>query len=569
MLAQAPIAAAPNAALWRRSIAAPEPGKVLVGQGAADPVWGIAVQRPAAGGMPRAPIGIVGALPIAARSMPAGVDQGIPVIRYSDRGWLGEPGDALAPNEAWPARLLEPPAIERAIPIYPTEARRSEVNAGEITLANGDGALDVLTTDWRLAGRAIEILRGPYRSPVRAARSEFATIGTFRITRLAQGSAKLQMPLASAAADLTMAVSPTYGGTGGQDGTEAMAGQNQPVRYGIHRNVSPVQAAPNLLGYHLHTGRISAVLAIRARGAAVSFAGDYPDWESFAAAVVAAGTYITCLALGWIRLGNQTASLTVDFRGAAPDGYGYLGTAAGIAAHLLRTAGGVTPDRAAPESFYDWPVGEVRLDATGQTVAQALEDLAAGVGGWWGADAAGRFRGSALQRPEDGGAGIVLAPWMLASPPQEVQAALPPWYRVRVAYQVLGTTQVGADLADNVPAADRAYFGQPYQIATQIDTGVQSAFPGATDGPLVQSAFDDVADADALALRLLELFGKARRSWQAVIRSDHAWRFWGVLDPGQLVRLTWPNIAALRDGRTMVLRGYSARGDRLTLDLWG
>jgi hypothetical protein len=413
----------------------------------------------------------------------------------------------------------------------------------------------------------LEILRGPYRSPLRAARSEFATIGTFRIARLAQGTARLRLPLGSAAAELTMPVSATYGGTGGLDGTEAMTGQNKPVRYGIHRNVSPVQVHPGLLAYQMHDGPISAVLAVRGRGDPYTFAGDYTSWDALAAAVPAAGTYITCLALGIIRLGSTTSALTVDFRGATPSTY--LGTTASIAEHLLRSAGGITPDRAQATSFYDWPVGEVRLDATGMTVAGALDALAGGVGGWWGADTAGRFRGSALVPPELGGASILLEPWMLASPPQEVEAAQAPWWRVRVAYRVLGTVQTGEDLPDSIPAADRAYWGQPYQILPQVDAAVQSTFPGATDGPLVQCAFDDVADAEAYSIRLMELFGTARRAWQVTIRPDQAWRFWSVLEPGQLVRLSWPQIADLRGGRTLILRGISARGDRLTLDLWG
>ncbi|MBP0492097.1 hypothetical protein [Roseomonas indoligenes] len=83
------------------------------------------------------------------------------------------------------------------------------------------------------------------------------------------------------------------------------------------------------------------------------------------------------------------------------------------------------------------------------------------------------------------------------------------------------------------------------------------------------SAFDDVTDAQAFAVRLMDLHGTARRSWRVAIRPDQAWRFWSVMEPGQPVRLTWPGIAALRGGRTLILRGISARGDRLTLDLWG
>jgi hypothetical protein len=547
----------------------PTPGTVLVGQGAVDPVWAISLQRPTVGTTVPVPFGIIGGLPLATLSLPESAEEAeVPFLRYSDRGWTGEPTDPDAPNERWPERLLEPPAVARAVPIYPSEARRSEASGGEITLANGDGALDALTTDWRLAGRTLEILRGPYRSPKRAARAEFSTIGTFRIARLAQGTARLRLPLGSAAAELTMPVSSTYGGTGGADGTETMEGQDKPVRYGIHRNATGVQVHPGLLAYQLHDGRISEVLAVRGRGGAYTFAGDYGSWAALAAAVPVIGTYITCLALGMIRLGNTTSSLTVDFRGAAPDGWGYLNTAASIAEHLLRQPGGVVPDRAQAASFYDWPVGEVRLDATGMTVAGALDALADGVGGWWGADILGRFRGSALQVPEAGGPSILLEPWMLASPPQEVEAAQAPWWRVRVAYQVLGTTQAGEDLA-GVSDEDRAFYGQPYQVATEYDQEVQSAFPGATDGPQVQCAFDDASDAEAYAIRLMELFGTGRTAWQVPIKPDQAWRFWSVMEPGQLVRLLWPDISRLRDGRTLILRGISARGDRLTLDLWG
>jgi hypothetical protein len=348
-----------------------------------------------------------------------------------------------------------------------------------------------------------------------------------------------------------------------------MAGADKPLRFGIHRNAEATPVHPGLLAYQLHDGRIQAVLAVRGRGAAYTPAGDYGDWSSLAAANPAAGTYITCLALGLLRLGSPTSSLTVDFRGAAPVGLGYLGTAASIAARLLRDRSGISADQAQPGSFYDWPAGEVRLDATGLTVAAALERLAAGVGGWWGADNLGRFRGSQLQKPEDGSPSILLEPWMLAGPPAEDRAATPPWYRGRVTYRALGVVQAGEDLAGTVSAGDRAVYGQPYQVAPITVSYVQAAYPGAVDGGLIESAFDDAQDASAYVLRLMEIFSVPRRSWRVAIRAQEAWRLWGVIEPGQRVRLTWPGIAALRDGRPLILTGVSARGDSLSLDLWG
>jgi hypothetical protein len=39
--------------------------------------------------------------------------------------------------------------------------------------------------------------------------------------------------------------------------------------------------------------------------------------------------------------------------------------------------------------------------------------------------------------------------------------------------------------------------------------------------------------------------------------------------PGTVVRLEWPYIAALANGRTMIVRGISARGDVAEMELWG
>ncbi|SHJ31271.1 hypothetical protein SAMN02745194_02283 [Roseomonas rosea] len=536
---------------------------------AVDPIWAVAVASPAARAPIRVPYGMTGALPGSTFRMPALGSSEPPVNYFSDRGWTGEPDDPDAPNVDWPARLLEPPAIEMAVPIYPTEARRFETNAGEVILANGDGALDNLTTDWRLAGRTCEVLRGPYQKGRRAPRASIVTVARFRIARLAAGSSRLRLPLGSAVGELSMPVCGTYAGTGGPEGTAAMAGQEKPWRAGLHRNVAPVQIHPGLLAYQLHDGRIHEIMSVRARGAAVAPAGDFPTWAALAAAVVAGGTYATCLALGILRIGTPTTSLTVDFRGAAPAGTGYIGIPAVIAQHLLRTQGGITADRVDVADFVAWPWKEVRLDGAGLSVAGALDKLAAGVGGWWGADLAGRFRGGKLARPEATAPVLAIQPWMLSAPPDEIpESAQPPWYRVRVAYQLLGVTQAGENLVGTVSEEMRAFWGQGYQVATSYSVETQ-AYGAAVDGPLVESAFDTFDDAEDYADELLRLHAAPRRGWRIGIRSDQAWRFWDAVRPGAVVSLIWPHVRALRDGRPMVVRRFSARGDRMALELWG
>ena len=45
--------------------------------------------------------------PLAAPDWPADVASEAPVIRVSDRGWIGEPWDTVAPNTPYPPRLAD------------------------------------------------------------------------------------------------------------------------------------------------------------------------------------------------------------------------------------------------------------------------------------------------------------------------------------------------------------------------------------------------------------------------------------------------------------------------------
>jgi hypothetical protein len=230
---------------------------------------------------------------------------------------------------------------------------------------------------------------------------------------------------------------------------------------------------------------------------------------------------------------------------------------------------GLDGARAAPEAFYSWPTGEAGLLVTGGTVADAMERLAAGVGGWWGGDAFGRLYGGYLQAPEDQGPSITLEPWMLAAPPTEERQQTAPWWRARVAYGVLDRVQEGNDTAEAVAAALRTYWSQPNQVVTGLNLAAQAAYPAAVDADVLQSVFTGGAAAHALADRLLSLFGVPRRSWRVSIRSGTAGIAPAMVMPGTIVSLAWPTIRALSQGKSLLVRGLSVRGDRLELNLWG
>jgi hypothetical protein len=572
MPAVAPLAGWPLAALWGAPVA---PVAVPTSPVQAEParlgVWlaEIAAGRSAAGSGP-APVALLGLglAPLAAPDRPADLATATPVVRVSDRGWIGEPSDSLAPNTPYWPRMAEPPALERSLPIYPDAARRLAATVGELVLANGDGRLDSLAGDWSVAGRRVVLRRGAHTRPLHAPLAGFAQVAELRAAGAAVGTSRLTLPLRPAAADLSLPACAIYAGSGGAEGAATLAGVSKPRLYGLRRNIEPILVEAGLLLYQLHDGPLQQVLAVRDRGVALTAAGDHASYAALAAASVAAGTYRTCLAAGVLRVGAAPSLITVDARGdadASIGGYG-TGSPASIARKLLAGPGGLPGIDA---SRFDWPVGEAGLLVQGGTVAEAMEALAVSVFGWWGTDDLGAYQGGQLAAPEEVGPALTIEPWMLAEPPEEIGPPRAPWWRVRVAFQALGRTQEGDALAGAVTAADRAYFGQAWSLSVLANTGSSAAYPLAEDGPVLVSGFDQAGDATAIALRLLALFGRPRRLFQARLRPGAGGYAWPTTRLGACLSLRWPQHQALAAGRPMIVQGVSARGDATTLTLWG
>ncbi len=567
-----PLGAAALAALWGSvaiaGVVAASPVQAQTGEMG---VWlaeiGAAAATAGSGPAPLALLSLAMA-PLAAPDRPADLAQALPVVRVSDRGWIGEPGDSLAPNTPYPPRMAEPPALERILPLYPDAGRRLAVTAGELVLVNGDGALDALAGDWSVPGRRVVLRRGPHRRPLHAALTEFTQVAELLAAGAASGTSRLAMPLRPAAAVLEVPVCASYAGTGGLEGPTTLAGQAKPRLYGLKRNVAPVLVDAGLLLFQLHDGPMQQVLAVRDKGVALSSSGDLASYAALASATVASGSYKTCLAAGLLRVGATPSSLTVDAQGdndASTGGYN-TGSAASIAQKLLRGPGGIT---AANGSLFAWPVGEFGLWLQGGSVAQAIEALATGVFGWWGTDTAGVYQGGQLAAPEDLPTALTIEPWMLAGPPEEIGPLRAPWWRTRVGYQALGRTQEGDQLAGAVSAAERDYWGRGWRSAIATNTGISASYPLAEDGPELISGFDLLADAQSLADRLLVLFSKPRRMFLAKLRAGAGGYAWPTAQLGACLALRWPQHRALASGRPMIVQGVSARGDATTLTLWG
>lgn len=64
-----------------------------------------------------------------------------------------------------------------------------------------------------------------------------------------------------------------------------------------------------------------------------------------------------------------------------------------------------------------------------------------------GANTLGQFEGSIIYAPVATTSTIAIEPYMQISAPEETSGSTPPWWRVKVSYQEIETTQEGADIA--------------------------------------------------------------------------------------------------------------------------
>lgn len=531
-------------------------------------VWLVEVNPTAStvGDLRPPPMGLGSGAPLGSISTYGSATATAPTVAFSDRGWIKEPADTHT-IVSYPPRMLEPPAIERSFPVYPTETRRANVDAGELVLTNADGGLDSFAGDWSLAGREVKVFRADYKRPTQAYRSTWTQVASLRATEALEGTTSLKMPLDSAVVDLSETANRLYAGTGGTEGSTDIANVAVPRVFGLKRNVSPVLVNSSYLIFQVNDGATHEIFAVRDGGQALTNSGDVASYSTLTSTIVSTGTYKTNLSGGFFKVATTpTYGITADVRGNT-DG-GYASTSAQVAAQILRVLGGVPTMTAS--SFAAWPSYECGICLRSGTVEDALNQLAMGLGyAWWGADALGAFSGSVVRLPESFTSTTVIQPYMLTEPPEETSASMPPWWRVRVAYQDLETVQQGGDLATGVSAADKEYYGKQRRYAVASDYSIRETYPTAIDGPEIPGVLESAADAQTLADTLLTLYRIPRRTWSIKLGPNAGGVRWWTIPLGSAVTLYWPQISSLASGKVFVVRGVSARGDYAELELWG
>ena len=485
-----------------------------------------------------------------------------PVYRFSDRGWIGEPGDAARSNIYYAPRLAAAIAIEESFNPLPEGPRRT-ITAGEIVLHNADGAMAGLGGRWEIFGRPVAIYRLPYQAPFRVAFSTGTQIASFRTVGVPYGTDTLRFAIGGAQLDLGMPACAVYGGTGGLDGNSTLVGKYKPRALGTVLNTQPVMLDFGLQIYQVHDGEIAGISELRDKGIALIYGGNFATYAAMiAAAAPPAGYWYSCIAVGVVRLGaSPSGTITVDCSGdSATATGGYSNSLPGMARKVIEGLGAVGAAGWISPGFATWPAGPAGLVLRGGTVADALDRLARAGCGWWGADTQGRLIAGIVTDPASTAAVGTLR--LLAEKPTQALPTAPRW-RARAAYDVLDLVQPPADLAAGVTGTARDRLGEQARYATTFDGAILAAIPGATDPDPIPSLFTTQSDALGAANAQLNLHRVGRATWSVKLG-----RFEPTLALGQVWRVA-SGLAPMLAERNYLVVGRSIRGDEMSVTLWG
>jgi len=412
------------------------------------------------------------------------------------------------------------------------------VGQGELTVQNTDGAFDALPQSYALDGREVEVRHG--RVGDRYADWFVAFKGVAADAHVDE--AALTVPLQDYSFRLEAPLNANrYGGTGGADGGEDLAGKRKPRAFGFVENVAPPLVTPTSLIYQVNDGPVGAISAVYVRGMALTPGSNHASYAALAAATVSSGTFHTCLAEGFFRLNFVLeGEVTADVEGDA-SGAGYVETRAGIVKRIVELATDIATDATglylpaftAFEAADSAAVGWWADHNDGSSVADAIAQVI-GAAAWAGFRRDGRFEAMRFSLPS--GAPVWRFDKTLVRDIRRERlpsGLTPPPWRWRVPWGRNWT--VISDPAGAVSEARRAFLAEEVRYAGAEAAAIKVDHPLALERTIGGAAYAEAAAAQAEADRLLALH---RRS-AAIYRMTFDLRPL-VLNVGDVIEATYP-----------------------------
>lgn len=488
-------------------------------------------------------------------------------LRYASKAYTTKPTDTPA-NTFYDDRITNPASISRSLYSNGTTSGASRVNYGAVELSNVDGGLDSIL-NYSFDGRSLVIKIGNAGDDY----SAFTTIlnGTMEQVEFTFSKVTILARDKLAIVDMPLQTTLYAGNNALPDGVEGVADiakSPKPLLYGQVFNIAPIMVNSSKLTYQINDGAIQSVSNVYDKGIALTAGADYANVTALHAASPASGTFITCLALGYIRLGAvPTGLLTCDATQGATSAnrtvaqvLKAMALKAGIASGDINSSDVTALDTANSSVIGIW------IDGTDSAMG-AMDKVAQSIGAYFGFDALGVLRMGLFTAPT-GSAVLEIDIHNILSiehgRTNDTDKGIPVW-RVNLTYQKNYNVQ-DFDLAGAVTAARRSVLSLPALTKSAEDSAIKTQYALA---PTIEkeSLLVDATAAQTEATRLLNLYKTSRDLYTVTIALDLTST---LPDLNNVVNITM-NRFGLNSGKLFKIIGIESdySKNRATLTLWG
>ena len=490
-------------------------------------------------------------------------------LRYTDGNFTTEPGETPA-NAFYEPRISDPGLIRRDLFSDRRIIGSSKIGIGDIVLINNDGGLDSIKN----YGFDGQLLTLRYGEDDAAYPSGFDTVFSGTVASSQFNLNTVIFKVRDKQQSLNIPVCDTrYAGDNslpnGLEGTPSdIGGSVKPCCFGSVFNISPIFINTSKLTFQVNDGAVNDIGAVYDRGVSITKSTNHATSALLQAATVTAGTYQTCFAEGYFRLGTNPAGLItcdVDQGATAADR-----TAAkiieAIALQVGLTAGEISSSDITALDTANSSVVGIWID-TDLSAIEALDQVSASVGAWYGFDTYGVLR---MQQTVTPASPTVTLDTTEIVDIEKVQAKDStgglPFYRVNLKFEKNYSTQ-SEDLAGAVTAARRAFLNLEYRTDVSEDTAILTKHLLAPE-LTVETLLTTSANAATESARLLALHKVERDVYQVDVSLNSSLA--NSLDLGVVVSLVY-NRFNLGSGKDFMIIGIDADFSKsvLKLTLWG
>lgn len=487
-------------------------------------------------------------------------------VLAATREFATEPSDSM-PNTPFDGTVQQSLRLDRSI-IASDGFGKMSVTWGELELINADGRYDDLPSRFSIDGRRVIVRAGTIGRPY----DRFYTVFDGTATGWSVQEDMLRIAVRDNGYRLQVPASGSlYAGTGALEGGTDLVGKRRPLSFGYVSNVSPPLVIPLELVFQVHDGRVLGIPAVYDRGSLLTFAGDYPTTDAMRSAPATPGTYTTCVAEGYFRLGGSAVGqVTADVQGDAT-GAGFVSTTADIVRRLLKHS----TTLADPGDLVTWSFDKLNTqnpNAIGywippdsnQTVREVIDALLVGVGGWADFRRDGLFKIARFDAPSGPPSARYTDVEIINIDTAPLpDAVLPPPWRYRVTWGWNWTPQT--DVAGAVGAARVAYLAEQFRTSapsvSTLGAQIKAAHPLAQDPEPIAAYYLDSAAAQTEADRRLALYAATR----SLYRISVGLQAYGH-DIGDVVHVTYPRWD-LGTGRLLTIVAMSENPDDAQVEL--